>query len=100
MSRTRSRWEAVRSIPDAEIWAARCDARARAAGIRTVKQQQDRLLRGEQTEYVRAIAESIDPGVLTFGFARRLATYKRLNLLTHDPERLRSLSSATVPSSS
>jgi starch phosphorylase len=86
-----SRWEPVRSIPNAEIWAARCDARAELLEYVRLKQQQDRLLRGEQIEYVRAIAESMDPDVLTFGFARRLATYKRLNLLTHDPERLRSL---------
>ncbi len=29
-----------------------------------------------------------DPNVLTLGFARRFATYKRPNLLLHDPERL------------
>jgi len=29
-----------------------------------------------------------DPGTLTLGFARRFATYKRPNLLLHDPERL------------
>ncbi|HVB80673.1 MAG TPA: alpha-glucan family phosphorylase [Candidatus Binataceae bacterium] len=35
------------------------------------------------------IAETIfDPGTLTLGFARRFATYKRPNLLLHDPQRL------------
>ncbi len=34
-----------------------------------------------------AIASSI-PNTLTLGFARRFATYKRPNLLLHDPERL------------
>ena len=29
-----------------------------------------------------------DPNVLTIGFARRFATYKRPNLLLHDPDRL------------
>ncbi len=29
-----------------------------------------------------------DPNALTLGFARRFATYKRPNLLLHDPERL------------
>jgi starch phosphorylase len=29
-----------------------------------------------------------DPNILTLGFARRFATYKRPNLLLHDPERL------------
>ncbi len=84
-------WEAVRSIPNAELWAARCQARAQLVEYVRTRQQQDRLLRGEQVEYVRAIAESLDPNVLTVGFARRLATYKRLHLLAHDPDRLRAL---------
>jgi len=29
-----------------------------------------------------------DPNALTLGFARRFATYKRPNMLLHDPERL------------
>jgi glycogen phosphorylase len=29
-----------------------------------------------------------DPSALTLGFAHRFATYKRPNLLLHDPERL------------
>jgi glycogen phosphorylase len=39
----------------------------------------------------QAIDESkhiFDPNALTLGFARRFATYKRPNLLLHDPERL------------
>jgi glycogen phosphorylase len=84
-------WEAVRSIPNAELWAARCEARARLVEYVRLKQQQDRLMRGEQVDYVRRIAHSLDPDVLTVGFARRLATYKRLYLLAHDPERLRAL---------
>jgi starch phosphorylase len=86
-----SQWEQIQSIPNDELWAARCEARAELLEYVRLKQQQDRLLRGEQIDYVRAIAESMDPDALTFGFARRLATYKRLNLLAHDPERLRSL---------
>jgi starch phosphorylase len=86
-----SQWDPIRSIPDHELWAARCEARAELLEYVRLKQQQDRLLRGEQIDYVRAIADAMDPDALTFGFARRLATYKRLNLLAHDPERLRSL---------
>jgi starch phosphorylase len=36
----------------------------------------------EQAQYI------FDPNILTLGFARRFATYKRPNLLLHDPERL------------
>ena len=49
---------------------------------------QDRLLRGEDPAYVKLAAESFDPNILTIGFARRIATYKRLFLLTYDPERV------------
>ncbi|MDS1113760.1 alpha-glucan family phosphorylase [Gordonia westfalica] len=34
-------------------------------------------------------ADLFDPGVLTIGFARRAATYKRLTLMLRDPERMR-----------
>jgi starch phosphorylase len=84
-------WEPVRSIPNEELWAARCEARAELVEYIRVKQQQDGLLRGEQVDYVRAVAGSIDPDVLTLGFARRLATYKRLYLLAQDADRLRAL---------
>jgi starch phosphorylase len=83
-------WEPVRSIPNEELWAARCAARADLVEYIRVKQQQDRLLRGEKIDYVRA-AGSIDPDGLTLGFARRLATYKRLYLLAHDLDRLRAI---------
>jgi starch phosphorylase len=36
-------------------------------------------------------AQLLDPKVLTIGFARRVPTYKRLTLMLHDPERLRSI---------
>ncbi len=54
-----------------------------------VKSVQDRLLRGEDPESVRAVAETFSEDTLTLGFARRIATYKRLFLLTYDPERVR-----------
>jgi starch phosphorylase len=36
----------------------------------------------------KSAASVFDPNTLTLGFARRFATYKRPNLLLHDPERL------------
>ncbi len=39
-------------------------------------------------EAVEEAKHLFDPNVLTLGFARRFATYKRPNLLLHDPERL------------
>ena len=47
----------------------------------------DRLARGEPISYVEAAARTFDPQVLTLGFARRVAAYKRLDLLIHDASR-------------
>ena len=43
-------------------------------------------MRGDLRGYVDAAARAFDPEVLTIGFARRVATYKRLEILTRDPE--------------
>ena len=39
-------------------------------------------------EEVEAANHLFDPNALILGFARRFATYKRPNLLLHDPQRL------------
>jgi starch phosphorylase len=43
---------------------------------------------GASPETVDGAKHLFDPDALTLGFARRFATYKRPNLLLHDPERL------------
>jgi len=90
-------WEGVHDIPDAELWAARCESRSRLVEYVRAKSQQDRLLRGEQIGYVRALEHCLDPDTLTLGFARRLATYKRLYLLTRDLDRARRVLGGSRP---
>lgn len=80
-------WEAVDAIPDEELWQARCAARAQLVAVSRSRATRDRLRRGEDIAYVEAVAQGFDPGRLTVGFARRLATYKRLYLLALRPER-------------
>ena len=82
-------WAPVDDIPDEELWAARNDARRELVEYVKAKSVQDRLLRGEDPESVKAVAETFADDTLTLGFARRIATYKRLFLLTYDPERVR-----------
>ncbi len=43
---------------------------------------------GSSSEEIEAAKHLFDPNTLTLGFARRFATYKRPNLLLHDPARL------------
>ena len=80
-------WAALDAVPDAELWAVRCQQRAELVDFVRDRSMADRLARGEIREYVQAAAQAFDPRVLTIGFARRVATYKRLHLLVQDPDR-------------
>ena len=78
----------MRRVSDTRLWQFRL-----AAGKSFVAYVRDRLSRqlaaaGASSEEVTAAGHFFDPNVLTLGFARRFATYKRPNLLLHDPERL------------
>jgi starch phosphorylase len=57
----------------------------------------DRVARGEHRQYVQAAARAFDPNALTIGFARRLATYKRLHLLLLDVGRALALLTGERP---
>ena len=80
-------WKGVEAIPDEELWAARCEQRRDLVGLIRRKVVVNRLTRGEDIDFVQAGADAFDPSFLTIGFARRLATYKRLNLVLHDTAR-------------
>lgn len=78
----------IRRAPDSALWELR--AKNRLELVRFVRERLARefAARGGDPK----AAESIfDPDTLTLGFARRFATYKRPNLLLHDPQRLVSI---------
>jgi starch phosphorylase len=80
-------FEAIDAIAPAELWDVRSEQRRLLVEYVRDRSQLQRIARGEPREYVEAAAKAFDPGVLTIGFARRLATYKRLNVLLHDAQR-------------
>jgi starch phosphorylase len=81
-------WHGVRQIPDEQLWAARCRQRQQLIdGVRT-RSVTERLARGHGDQFANAAAQTFSPDVLTIGFARRVATYKRLDLLISDVERM------------
>jgi starch phosphorylase len=63
------------------------DRRAELVDYVRAKSVADRLGRDDPRSYVEAAAGAFDPDALTIGFARRLATYKRLHLLVQDADR-------------
>ncbi len=93
----RSRWAAIDAIPDEELWEVRCRLRRALVELARVRSVSDRLARGERIEYVERAARAFDPNVLTLGFARRVASYKRLHLLVADRRRALALLAATRP---
>ena len=81
-------WERVEAIPDEELWAVRSELRSSLVRYVKDKSVADRLSRSVTSrQYVMAAEQGFDPDVLTLGFARRLAAYKRLHLLTQDGAR-------------
>jgi starch phosphorylase len=78
----------IRRIPDAELWQLR--TASTRSFIEYVRERLSRQLAasGATREAVETAKRLFDTNALTLGFARRFATYKRPNLLLHDPERL------------
>ncbi|HEB98205.1 MAG TPA: alpha-glucan family phosphorylase [Thiotrichales bacterium] len=76
--------ESVSGIEDRALWEMRSRNRQRL--IEWIRQRGTHQQPFEQDRLAL-----LDPNVLTIGFARRFATYKRPNLLLHDPDRLAAL---------
>jgi starch phosphorylase len=81
-------WERASEISDREVW----DMRENERGdlVRFCRRRlREQLQRGSSGPVDLAEANDVlDPRVLTIGFARRFATYKRANLVFSDVERL------------
>ncbi len=90
-------WARLERVPDEELWAVRRTLRARLVEYVRERATADRLARGEAPDYVQLASRAFDPDTLTVGFARRLATYKRLHLLTYDLPRMLRLLAVDPP---
>jgi starch phosphorylase len=84
-------WDRVAEIPDDELWRAREQARERLVTFVRRRLKEAAAARGLTGSDVAWTDEVLDPRVLTIGFARRFATYKRATLLLSQPDRLRAL---------
>lgn len=74
-------WEGLADVSDETLWTYRSGLRERLIDFVEAKLHEQSL----------PITSDLDPEVLTIGFARRFATYKRAPLLFRDVERARSL---------
>ncbi len=84
-------WRRVMDIPDALLWETHQKLKLRLVEFVRERVRLRRARLGESPESIRGANRILDPEILTIGFARRFATYKRGALLFTDKGRLHRL---------
>ena len=81
-------WEKINNIPNEQLWNAHQERKMRL--LQLVKESTVNRLRRSGYSYddINEIVSKLDPNILTIGFARRFATYKRATLIFKDLERI------------
>jgi len=78
----------IRRVSDEKLWALRTTSRKSLVEYARESVGRQMAVGGAGPEAITRTQARLNPGVLTLGFARRFASYKRPNLLLHDPDRL------------
>jgi starch phosphorylase len=81
-------WERIDAIPEEELWEAHQRQKLELSIFARGRLRSQFARHGEAPATLEELEEVLDPGVLTIGFARRFATYKRASLLFTDLDRL------------
>ncbi|HEX3425976.1 MAG TPA: alpha-glucan family phosphorylase, partial [Acidimicrobiales bacterium] len=84
-------WNRVAAIRDDELWRVREQGREALVAFVRERLHQTLLEKGSSESDATWTREVLDPRVLTIGFARRFASYKRATLLLSQSERLKNL---------
>ena len=87
-------WEKIDSIPDHQFWSVRESLKSRMLQLirHRISKQHSRNHGSEaHLERILKYADPANPNVLTIGFARRFATYKRATLLFENLDWLRQI---------
>lgn len=80
--------KSIRAVSDADLWKFRTSASLSLVEYARKRLSRELAASGMETSVADGGKPLFDGNVLTLGFARRFATYKRPNLLLHDSERL------------
>jgi starch phosphorylase len=89
-----SNWHGIKLIPDATFWSIRQQLKSKLLKlVRERIREQHLRNQGSPAHLDRLLkfADPDNPNILTIGFARRFATYKRAALLFQDPKWLREI---------
>jgi starch phosphorylase len=80
--------QGIRGLPDRTLWEFRTSSREALVQYARERLSRQLAVGGAQVKEADQAMRRFDPLALTLGFARRFASYKRPNLLLHDPNRL------------
>ena len=78
----------IRCVSDEKLWEMRTNANKGLIEFSSEYVAKQLLGSGHLSKSIERAKHLFNPNILTLGFARRFASYKRPNLLLHDPERL------------
>jgi starch phosphorylase len=81
-------WARATDMSDDELWRAKAQGRERMVMFVRGRLKNTKLAQGASLSDVAWTDSVLDPTVLTIGFARRFATYKRATLLLNQADRL------------
>ncbi|MFR9641524.1 MAG: alpha-glucan family phosphorylase [Rikenellaceae bacterium] len=84
-------WQGVHNIPDDTLWTERMKLKRRLFDHIRSRYSDPSKVRFDSPSQIVRIIDSLNPEVLTIGFARRFATYKRAHLLFTNLERLEAI---------
>ena len=84
-------WAQVDNIPNDELWQAHLNCKRRLVEFSRQRLVQQAQHRSAPPEELAAAQQALNPDVLTVGFARRFATYKRAALILRDMDRLKQI---------
>ncbi len=84
-------WKAIDDIPDKELWQTHCRLKDKLLFHIRERARGRWITDRANPSVVLAEGSLLDPDVLTIGFARRFATYKRHDLILNDAQRLKRL---------
>lgn len=84
----RKAWRKIMEVDPEKIWAIRNSQREHLVETIRERLRLAAIRKMENPRYTMEAAENLSPDVLTIGFARRFATYKRAHLLFRDKQRL------------
>ncbi|MBE9561629.1 MAG: alpha-glucan family phosphorylase, partial [Proteobacteria bacterium] len=87
-------WQSISNLPDQQFWNIKQKAKSRMLKVirdMVIAQHLPHQISETHLERLLKHTDPNNPNILTIGFARRFATYKRATLLLNDIDRLRTI---------